>query len=83
MTKKIDYPIIKKMAFEAFRVFFLSAGAVVTAQISAGINILDWKNALVTLAISAAVAGLKAVGKWLRDAYGQGNYQSFWYQLPL
>lgn len=83
MAQKIDYPAIKKAIIEAFRIFFLAAGAVIVAQIQAGINITDWKNALIALGIAAVVAGAKAVGKWLRDTYGQGNYSSFIYKLPL
>lgn len=83
MAKKIDYPAIKKAVWEAFRVFFVAAGAVIVAQVQAGINVTDWKNALIAVGIAAGVAGLKAVGKWLRDTYGRGNYSSLWYKLPF
>lgn len=83
MAKKINYPLIKKMAFEAFRAFFIAAGAVVVAQIQAGINVADWKNALITVGIAAVAAGVKAVGKWLRDTYGNGDYSNIVYKLPF
>lgn len=77
------YPIWKKSFWEAFRIFFLAAGAVVVAQINVGVNYDKWQEWLVPLLLASAVAGLKALFKWAREHYARGDYQNLLYKLPL
>ncbi len=75
------YPTWKKVAIEAGRVFVPAFLAVVYAQFEAGVDLKEWKSWAYSLFISALVAGVKAVGKYLRER--AKNYQSLAYKLPF
>ncbi len=83
MTKKIDYPAIKKAAWEAWRVFVPAFAAVIYAQFETGVDLKNWKAWAVSLLASAALAGAKAVFKWVRDTYGNKDYTKLIYKLPI
>ena len=83
MTTKINYPAIKKAAWEAWRVFLPALAAVIYAQFQSGVDLKNWKAWATTLLVSAAVAGAKAVFKWTRETYGNGDYSKFIYKLPI
>lgn len=81
MAKK-KYAEYKKALWEAWRAFFPVFSAIILIQFEAGVDLLDWKNWAPSLLISAAVAGLKAVFKWVRAKYFAGKYDSFIYKFP-
>lgn len=79
----MDYPNWKKAAWEAWRVFSVAFVGVATAQVSAGIDMQDWKSWVTTLLVSSFIAGIKAVGKYAREEFGNKDYSSLLYKLPL
>ena len=83
MTKKIDYPAIKKAGYELWRTFVPAFFAVIYVQFEAGVNLQDIKSWGITLLASATMAGVKAIIKYLRDIYGNGEYNKLIYKLPL
>lgn len=83
MTKKIDYPAIKKAAYELWRTFIPAFLGVLYVQFQAGVNLQDIKSWGLTLLVSATMAGIKAVLKYLRDKYGNSDYTKLIYKLPL
>lgn len=83
MAKKIEYSIVKKALYEAWRVFFPAFALVIFTQFEAGVDLRNWKAWAFTLIGSALLAGVKAVMKWARDEFGGGNYSHIIYKLPL
>lgn len=75
------YETWKKMLWEAYRIFGLSFLAVVLAQFEAGVDLREWKSWGYSLLISALVAGIKAVGKYLREK--ASDYKAMIFKLPL
>lgn len=76
------YPDWKKALWEAWRVFGLAAGAVIVAQLEAGVDVNNWQAWLKALAIAAVAAGIKALVKFLREKYGHRDYDKLLYKLP-
>lgn len=76
------YPDWKKALWEAWRVFGLAAGAVIVAQLEAGVDINNWQAWLRAVAVAAAAAGVKALFKYLREKFGRRDYDSLLYKLP-
>lgn len=83
MAKKIEYSAIKKALWEAWRVFLPAFLAVIYAQFEAGVDLKELKSWGYALLSSAALAGGKAVVKWLREKYWRGDYGKAIYKLPL
>jgi len=85
MAKKIivDYAIWKKALYELWRTFVPAFFAVIYVQFESGVNLQDIKSWGITLLASASMAGIKAIFKYLRDYYGNGEYTKLIYKLPL
>ena len=83
MAKKITFSPFKKALIESWRVFLPAFIAIIVAQVQIGVDLKDWKAWLLPLILSASLAGFKAVGKYVRDTYGLGNYSSLVYKLPI
>jgi len=83
MTKKIDYPAIKKALWEAWRTFLPSFLGVVTIQLSTGAGSQDVSAWLKSILVASVLAGLKATAKWYRETYGNKDYDSLVYKLPV
>ena len=83
MAKKIMFSPLMKALIEIWRVFIPAFIAIVIAQFQVGVDLKDWKAWLLPLILSASLAGFKAVGKYIRDMYGLGNYSSLVYKLPI
>ncbi len=82
MAKKIEYSDIKKALWEAWRAFIPAFLGVIYVQFQSGVDLKDWKSWVFNLLVSATIAGSKAVLKWLREKYGQGDYTHWIYKLP-
>lgn len=89
-TKKLDipvfvenYPAIKKALWEAWRVFIPAFLAVVYAQFEAGVDLKNTESWILPLISAALLAGIKATLKWARDTYGNQNYSSLIYKIPM
>ena len=80
---KVDYANWKKALWEAWRSFIPAFLGVIAIQLSAGVDLSTWKDWLPSLLIAGILAGVRAVGKWLRERYGEGNYDKPLYKLPL
>lgn len=83
MPKKVDYPVIKKALWEAWRVFIPAFSAIIYVQFEAGVDLKDWKAWIPSLVLSAGLAGIKAIVKWIRAKYFAGKYDSFVYKFPV
>jgi len=82
MAKKVDYPVVKKALWEAWRVFLLAFGAIIYATFEAGVNLKNWKAWIPLLGAAAIVAGFKAVFKWVRAKFFAGKYDNLIYKIP-
>ena len=83
MAKKIEFAAWKKGLIEAWRAFVPAFLGVVAVQLSAGAGTQDvwlWGRSVI---VAGVVAGVKAVAKWYREAFGQKDYSSWIYKLPL
>jgi len=94
-----NYPIIKKVAWRFLRVFlsaFLVTFGTVLAGLDGGQIIQDgikigfvaflkalWAVALYPAILSAIIAGVNALGKAIREYFGDDKYQSKVHKLPL
>ena len=78
--KKMVYPVWKLLVWRYLRVF-LSAFLVVLAVSLSDVNNVDnlWELAL----YPAIIAGISALGKYLRETLGNGDYTKKIYKLPL
>ena len=83
MAKPINHPSIKKATWEAWRSFWPAFAGVVVVQLSSGVDMKDWQTWLVNVIVSASIAGIKAFAKWLREEYGDKNYEDIIYKLPV
>lgn len=79
---KFEYPELKKALWEAWREFIPAFVVAVGLQLSIGIDMnqpLPW---IVSVATAGIKAGWRAVFKWLRDKYGEGDYDKLIYKIP-
>ena len=79
----VEFEVWKKAVIEAWRVFVPAFLTVLYVQFQAGVKLDEWRSWLFPLAVSAVLAGVKAIWRWYRDTYGEGNYGSWMYKLPL
>jgi len=81
--KKVDYPAVKKALWEAWRIFLPSFLTVIYIQFQAGVDLSMWRKWFPALIGAGVLAGLKAILKWAREKYGNGEYDKLIYKLPV
>lgn len=78
------YPNYRKAIIEAWRIFAPAFIAAVWLQVQLGSAGFDDLGAyLKALVVAGILGGVKAVVKWVRETYGQGNYTHWSYKLPI
>ncbi len=71
-----DYPVWKKSLITGVRIFVGASLLSIATSISNGVALGD-------LLLPALIGGLTALGKFLREEVGKGDYNSFIYKLPM
>lgn len=82
MAKKVKFAVWKKAVIEAWRAFLPAFLGVVSVQLQVGAGTEDVWFWLRSVLVAGIVAGVRAVFKWAREKWGQGDYNKFIYKLP-
>lgn len=78
------YPNYKKSVIEAWRIFAPAFMATVWLQLQTGAG--DFSDPITygkAVLVAGFLGGVKALVKWIRETYGQGNYHHWSYKLPI
>lgn len=81
MATETKYPEWKKAAIEGARTFATVFVSTVLVQLGAGVDFSQWRVWVVPMLLAGASAGFKALGKYIRDTYGQQDYSSLIYKI--
>lgn len=81
MATETKYPEWKKAVIEGARTFATVFVSTVLVQLGAGVDFSQWRVWVVPMLLAGASAGFKALGKYIRDTYGQQDYSSLIYKI--
>ena len=79
--KKIEYPIIKKALWEAWRAFGDAFVAFLAVRLFQGVDLQDWRGWALNLIVGGLAAGFAGLAKWLRELKPM-QYGNWIYKVP-